>query len=101
MVLSVVNEKNRSIEGKIVELPSKRSTTVENSLQIDSFYAKQTQFQVRQNQLKLFYNKYIRVVGQLVIQKKQSQFKPNKANNKPNLTQFKANFSVKVLYDND
>jgi len=70
-----------------------RSTTVENSLQITPFYAKQTQCQVGQNQHKHFCNNEIRHNGQLVIQKKQSQFKPNKAKNKPNLTQFKANLS--------
>ena len=50
------------------------STTVEIALQISPFYAKQSQSQVRENQLKLFYNKYIRVTGHLVIQKKQTQF---------------------------
>ncbi len=33
------------------------STSVENPLQIDPFYAKQTQSQVHPNQRKLFYNK--------------------------------------------
>ena len=49
MVLSVVNEKDISIEGKIGEKELKRSTTVENSLQITPFYAKQSQSQVGQN----------------------------------------------------
>ena len=40
----MVNEKDMSIEGKIGEKELKRSTTVENSLQINPFYAKQTQF---------------------------------------------------------
>ncbi len=65
-------------------LTNVRSTTVENSLQINPFYAKQTQFQIDQNQCKFFDNHHIRTIRQLVIQKKQSQFKPNKANNKPN-----------------
>jgi hypothetical protein len=91
MVLSVVNEKDKSIEGKIDEKVLKRSTTVENSLQIDPFYAKQSQFQIRQNKRKHFLSKYLGLIGQLVIQKKQTQFKPNKAKNKPNLSQFKAN----------
>ena len=60
------------------------STTVEIALQISPFYAKQSQSQVGINQLKLFYNKYIRVFGLMVIQTKQSQFKPNKAKNKAN-----------------
>ena len=105
MVLSVVNEKYRSIDGKIVEIPSKRSTTVENSLQIDPFYAKQSQFQAGQNKRKHLLNKHLGLIGQLVIQKKQTQFKPNKANNKPNSnpiqSQYKANISVKVVYDHD
>ena len=77
-----------------------RSTTVENPLQISPFYAKQSQSQVGQKQRKLFCDKYIRVLGQLVIQTnkaktnpiqtqfkpKQTQFKPNKAKNKANLT---------------
>ena len=56
---------------------SRPSTTVENSLQISPFYAKQSQCQVRQNQHKHFYNNEIRLDGQLVIQTKQSQNKPN------------------------
>ena len=65
------------------------STTVENSLQITPFYAKQSQSQVCQNQHKHFCNNEIRQDRHLAIQTKQSQFKPNKAKNKPNLTQFK------------
>jgi len=67
------------------------STTVENSLQITPFYAKQTQFQKWQNEHKHYLNNEIRKIGQLVIQTKQSQFKPNKAKNKANLTQNKPN----------
>ena len=62
-----------------------RSTTVENSLQINPFYAKQSQCQVSQNQPKYFVINEIRKNGQLVIQTKQTQFKANKAKNKPNL----------------
>jgi len=51
------------------------------------FYAKQTQSQVGENQLKLFYNKQIRVIGHLVIRKKQSQTNPIKAKTKPIQTQ--------------
>ena len=67
-----------------------RSTTVENSLQISPFYAKQSQSQVGQNQHKHFYNNEIRKKGQLVIQTKQTQFKANKAKNKPNSNPIKA-----------
>ena len=67
------------------------STTVENSLQITPFYAKQSQSQVGQNQHKYFCINEIRKIGQLVIQTKQTQFKPNKAKNKANLSQNKAN----------
>ena len=67
------------------------STTVENSLQISPFYAKQSQSQVRQNQHKHFCDNEICKNGQLVIQTKQTQFKANKAKNKPNLTQNKPN----------
>ena len=76
-MLSVVNEKDMSIEGKIGEKDLKRSTTVENSLQITPFYAKQSQFWKCQKQHKYFCNNEIRKNGQLVIQPKQTQFKPN------------------------
>jgi hypothetical protein len=62
----------------------KRSTPVENVRQITPFYAKQTQFWKRQNGHKHLRNNEIRKNGQLVIQTKQSQFKANKAKNKPN-----------------
>jgi len=52
------------------------STSVENPLQITPFYAKQTQSQDRQNQRKLFYNKYICESGHLVKSEKQSQTNP-------------------------
>jgi hypothetical protein len=47
-------------------------------------YAKQTQCQVRQKQLKLIYNNDIQAIGQLVIQK-------NKAKTNPIQTQYKPN----------
>ena len=53
------------------------STLVEIALQISPFYAKQSQSQVRQNQHKLFCDKYIRVFRLMVIQ-----------TNKANQTQF-------------
>ncbi|NQT00399.1 MAG: hypothetical protein HQ580_00095 [Planctomycetes bacterium] len=52
----MVNEKDMSIEGKTGEKELKRSTLVENSLQISPFYAKQTQFPKGQNEHNLFYN---------------------------------------------
>jgi hypothetical protein len=76
------------------------STTVENVRQISTFYAKQTQSQVHQNQPKLLYDKYIRKCGQLVIQTNKAKTNPIKANSnpiqsqlKPKQTQFKPNLS--------
>ena len=69
------------------------STTVENSLQIHPFYAKQTQFKKWQNEHKYLHNNVLRNFKPLAQTKKQTQFKPNKAKNKPNLTQFKPNLS--------
>ena len=80
-----------SIEGKIGEKDLKRSTTVENSLQINPFYAKQSQFDGGQNEHKLRYEKQLQDIVPLAQAKKQTQFKPNKAKNKPNLTQNKPN----------
>ena len=85
-----------------------RSTPVENVRQISPFYAKQSQSQVCQNQHKHFCNNEIHKYGQLVIQTKQSQFKPNKAKNKPNkaknkpnLSQYKANSNpIKANFTN-
>jgi hypothetical protein len=61
-----------------------------------TFYAKQSQSQVGQNQHKLFYDKQIRASGTIGYSDKQTQFKPNLSQNKPNSkpkqTQFKANF---------
>ncbi|MBW7991387.1 MAG: hypothetical protein FVQ84_15435 [Planctomycetes bacterium] len=59
------------------------STTVEKALQITPFYAKQSQCQVGQNQRNLLYDKHICKNGQLVIQTKQSQNKPNSKPIKP------------------
>ncbi len=86
-----------------------RYTTYERlRTNLSAFYAKQSQSQVGQNQCKFSYNKYIRLVGQLVIQTKQSQFKANLTQNKPNLTQFKPNtkpikpnFYMRLTYEND
>ena len=67
------------------------STTVENSLQITPFYAKQTQSQVRQNQRKFFCDKYIRTSVTFGYSENkpnsnpiQTQFKPISKPNKPN-----------------
>jgi hypothetical protein len=54
------------------------------------FYAKQTQSQVRQKEPKHFCNNEIRENGHLVIQTKQSQFKANLTQNKPNSNPIKA-----------
>jgi hypothetical protein len=58
------------------------STTVENSLQINPFYAKQSQFCAFFARKRRFHQKTNPI---------QTQFKANKANNKPNLSQNKAN----------
>ena len=102
-MLSVVNEKDMLIEGKIDEKVLKRSTTVENSLQITPFYAKQTQFK------KCKMNIYIDMASnygnlyrclrpknkpnsnpikpiQTQFNPKQTQFKPISKPNKPNLS---------------
>jgi hypothetical protein len=92
MVISLVNEKYRSIEGKIVKLPSKRSTNVENSLQIDPFYAKQSQFYPFFAPKRRFYEKQTQF---------QTQFKANLTQNKPNKakkqSQFKPNFYMRLI----
>ena len=62
-------------------LYAKRSTTVENSLQIHPFYAKQTQFYAFFAPNRRFYKKQTQF---------QTQFKANLTQNKPNLSQFKA-----------
>jgi hypothetical protein len=64
-------------EGKIGQKGLRFSTTVENSLQIHPFYAKQSQYLKQQNESKLFCNNELQDIGHLVIQTKQSQFKPN------------------------
>jgi len=57
------------------------STTVENSLQINPFYAKQTQFYAFFARKRRFHEKTNPI---------QSQFKPNLSQYKANLSQFKA-----------
>jgi hypothetical protein len=75
------------------------STTVENSLQINPFYAKQTQFQKWQKNINTYlamrYGNLDTLMGvktkpkQTQLKPIQTQFKPNKAKNKPNQTQSK------------
>jgi hypothetical protein len=60
----------------------RRSTPVENVRQITSFYAKQSQFYAFLTGKRRFHQKTNPI---------QTQFKANKANNKPNLTQNKPN----------
>jgi hypothetical protein len=81
-VLSVINEKDMSIEGKIGEKELKRSTTVENIRQINPFYAKQTQFCAFFARKRRFHVKT--KPKQTQLKPIQTQFKPNKAKNKPN-----------------
>jgi hypothetical protein len=66
------------------------STTVENVRQITPFYAKQTQFQKESNQRKHLCNNEIRKFKHLAGVQKQTQFKANKAKNKPNSNPIKA-----------
>ena len=62
----------------------KRSTTVENSLQIAPFYAKQSQFYAFFAPKRRFHEKTNPI---------QTQYKANLTQNKANLSQFKANLS--------
>ncbi len=71
-----------------------RSTTVENSLQINPFYAKQSQFWKWQKNINTFLTMRYVIINSFTGQKTkpkqtqlkpiQTQFKPNKAKNKPN-----------------
>jgi hypothetical protein len=63
------------------------STLVENVRQISSFYAKQSQCQVRPNYRKLHDNNEIRKNGHLVIQTNKAKTNPIKAKTKPIQTQ--------------
>ena len=69
-----------------------RSTTVENSLQITPFYAKQTQFYAFFARNRRFHEKT--KPKQTQLKPIQTQFKPNKAKNKPNSNPIKANFEA-------
>jgi len=82
-VLSVVNEKDISIEGKIGEKDLKPSTTVEIALQITPFYAKQTQFQKRQNEHNFRYDKILRDFMPLTGPKNKPNSKPIQTQSKP------------------
>ena len=77
------------------------STTVENSLQITPFYAKQTQFPKTIINVNSYMTSIYEIPSRSKGQKtnpiqtqfnpKQTQFKPNKAKNKPNKAKNKAN----------
>ncbi len=105
-MLSVVNEKDMSIEGKNGEKELKRSTTVENSLQINPFYAKQTQFQKWQKNINTYLTMRYRNLDTLMgvktkpkqtqLKPIQTQFKPNKAKNKANSKPIKPNFKRQI-----
>ena len=74
------------IEGKIGEKDLKRSTTVENSLQINPFYAKQTQFQKCKMNVNTFSAMRYENLGTLMGQKtnpKQTQLKPKQTQSNP------------------
>ena len=75
----------RHISSLITNVPS---TFVENPLQIDPFYAKQSQSQVRSNQHKHLFNNEIRKYRHLVIQTNKANSNPIKAKTNPIQTQF-------------
>jgi hypothetical protein len=64
------------------------STNVERTLQIRPFYAKQTQFSGLQNDVNSAYTKDYEDNRRKLVMKKQTQFKANLSQNKPNLSQF-------------
>jgi hypothetical protein len=72
-------------------LTNSPSTTVENVRQISPFYAKQSQFQKESNERKLRDNNEICKFERLAGVQKQTQFKANKAKNKPNSNPNKPN----------
>ena len=85
-----------SIEGKIGEKELKRSTTVENSLQITPFYAKQSQYYAFIARKRRFHEKTNPIQTQL--KPIQTQFKANKAKNKANSNPIKANKIALKIY---
>jgi hypothetical protein len=80
------------------------STNVENSLQINPFYAKQTQFWKWQKNISTIitmrYANLDTLMGQKTKPKQtqlkpiQTQYKANKAKNKPNSNPIKANYQI-------
>ena len=81
-----------------LHLPAKSSTSVENSLQINPFYAKQTQFDGGPNEHKLNGNNEVWNFRHFDGWENKANSNPNKANfgpisrvSKPKQTQFKAN----------
>jgi hypothetical protein len=81
-------------QSSLIDNHLKRSTTVENSLQINPFYAKQTQFQKWQKNISTIITMRYANLSTGSDQKTkpiQTQFKANKAKNKPNLSQNKPN----------
>ena len=96
----------RHFSSLFTKLPS---TTVENSLQITPFYAKQSQFQKRQNEHNFRHDKILRdfmpLTGpknkpnskpiQTQFNPKQSQLKPIQTQNKPNSKPIQTQFNPK------
>ena len=64
-------------------LTNLRSTTVENSLQITPFYAKQTQFQKWQNEHNYRYDNQLHDILPITEPKNKANSKPIKANSNP------------------
>ncbi|MDT8302024.1 MAG: hypothetical protein RQ760_11115, partial [Sedimentisphaerales bacterium] len=81
----------RSLESCVLSLWSICSTFVENIRQIHPFYAKQTQFSGLLNNVNSSQTRIYEENRPKYVTKKQTQFKANKAKNKPNLSQYKPN----------
>jgi hypothetical protein len=78
--------------------PRHTSTFVESALQIHPFYAKQTQFSELQNDVNSAHTKDYEDIRRGEVMKKQTQFKPNKAKNKPNSNPILSSFGPGKLF---
>ncbi|MDT8304091.1 MAG: hypothetical protein RQ760_21595, partial [Sedimentisphaerales bacterium] len=77
LIWSLMSIMNR--QSSVIRRPSSvlRSTTVENSLQITPFYAKQTQFSELLNNVNSSHTRIYEEIRPEYVTKKQTQFKPN------------------------
>jgi len=71
------------------------STSVENPLQINPFYAKQTQFLKKSNDVSFFYTMDYENISDWTL----GQNKPNSNPNKPNLRKAKMNVNLTLIKD--